>query len=146
MSEFLILENKVLVSPQINAADIDTAATQGITLIINNRPDGEEVGQPTNDSLQKIAEAKGIKWLWIPVVGGQITPEDIENSIAAFKEADGKTLAYCRTGTRSSMMWSFYQAATDNLSTADILTNTSKAGYDFAQFTGMFEQLRGTAK
>ena len=42
--KFIRLTDSFHVSPQITREDIDIAAQMGVTLIINNRPDGEETG------------------------------------------------------------------------------------------------------
>ncbi|WP_309605754.1 beta-lactamase hydrolase domain-containing protein, partial [Phenylobacterium sp.] len=47
MSDFRRVTEDLSVAPQIGVADVAEAARQGFSLIINNRPDGEEPGQPT---------------------------------------------------------------------------------------------------
>ena len=40
------ITDKLYVGPLVTAAEIRRAAAEGITAVINNRPDGEEAGQP----------------------------------------------------------------------------------------------------
>ena len=47
---FRTIDETLLVTGQISPDDIATAAAQGVRTIINNRPDGEQPGQPTIDS------------------------------------------------------------------------------------------------
>ena len=43
---FRTLNEKVSVSPQITLEDVETAKAEGVTLIVNNRPDGEDPSAP----------------------------------------------------------------------------------------------------
>src|SRR3546814_5940751 len=61
------LDDGVLVSGQLRAADIDSAAQAGFKMIVNNRPDGEEPDQPASAELGERAEAQGIAYRHIPV-------------------------------------------------------------------------------
>lgn len=136
------IDEMVFASPQITEADIDTAYNQGVRLIINNRPDGEEPGQPENAPLQTYAEAKGIKWFHIPLTAGQLTPEHIFETTEALATSDSPILAFCRSGARSTMLWGLSRAAKGLLSTDKILSNAAAAGYDFSMQRGLFDQIR----
>lgn len=97
--------------------------------IINNRPDGEEPGQASSAELEQAARAAGLDYRHIPVVASQIGEADI----AAFQDAVGSgvpTLAFCRTGTRSTMMWALSQAG--NMPVDEILATAAGAGYDLS--------------
>ncbi len=142
MTDFKKVTDTVSVSPQIGKADIDAAAEAGFSLIINNRPDGEEGGQPKNDDLAAYAQEKGLKWATIPVVGGQLTFESIEMMAMALKDADGPVLAFCRSGTRSCTLWSLAQALTGTMETKDILAHAAKAGYDVSGMAPTLDHLK----
>lgn len=143
MSDFRKITDNVSVAPQITADDIDAAIAAGYTLIINNRPDGEERGQPTNEELSAAAAEKGVKWATIPVVGGQLTFEAIEMTSLAIKDSDGPVLAFCRTGTRSCTLWSLAQAMMGGMETAEIVEAAAKGGYDVS---GMAPTLQSLAQ
>lgn len=143
MSQFRKLTDQVSVSPQIREADIDEAAAGGVTLIINNRPDGEELDQPTNENLAAYAAEKGVSWAFIPVVSGQLTMESIIATSAALKDHD-KILAYCRTGTRSCNIWGLAQAYASTLETGAILEKAASAGYDLSAIAPTLEHLQNT--
>src|SRR5258705_4794132 len=104
------LTDTLSVSPQLSPDDIDAAAATGFRTIINNRPDGEEPGQPRSADLAARAAAAGIAYAHIPVVPGQIGGDDIAAFGAALAAAQGKSLAFCRTGTRSTTLWALAQA------------------------------------
>jgi len=141
MSTFNKVTDTVSVAPQITADDIDVAAKSGVKLIINNRPDGEEAGQPTNDELAKVAADKGLAWASIPVTAGQLTFEAIESMSFALRDAEGPVLAYCRSGTRSCTLWALAEAFTASRDVADILKLGAGAGYDLSGMAPTLEHL-----
>lgn len=116
------------VSDQITMADIQTVRDAGFRAIICNRPDGEGADQPTFNEIAKAAEKVGIQTAYLPVVAGKVTDSDAAAFDKALTELPGPVLAYCRTGTRSTTLWSLGQAGQRSL--ADILAATKAAGYD----------------
>ena len=98
------LDDKVLVSGQIRPEEVAALAEQGITLLVNNRPDGEEPDQPLGMEIEEAASAAGIDYRSIPIIRG-IGPADAEAMQDAIKATKGKLLAFCRSGTRSSLAW-----------------------------------------
>jgi len=144
MSEFRQVTNKLMISPQINTENIDEAVTIGVTLIINNRPDGEEDDQPTNEELAAYAATKNIKWAFIPVNPGQMTMEGIESMSFALRDSE-KVLAYCRSGARSCTLWGLAEAFVGGTATADILKSASDAGYDLSGMAPTLDHLHSTA-
>ncbi len=145
MTEFLKVTENLSVAPQINKDDIARAAEGGFGMIINNRPDGEEAGQPANSALAEVAETQGISWVHIPVVGGELTIEGIEQMALALKDNDTKTLAFCRSGTRSCTLWGLAEAFSGGLATDEILAAGRKAGYDLSGMAPTLEHLRQNA-
>jgi uncharacterized protein (TIGR01244 family) len=97
------LDDKTLVSSQIAAHEVAGLAEQGVSVIVNNRPDGEEPDQPLASEIEEAAAAAGIRYRYIPIVRG-IGPADVECMAEALAEAEGgKLLAFCRSGTRSAL-------------------------------------------
>ncbi|WP_369920528.1 TIGR01244 family sulfur transferase [Marinomonas polaris] len=111
------------VSEQISLDDVDALAESGVTLIICNRPDGEEEGQLPFADVAAYAEEKNIKAEHIPFAGGQMTASDITAFQAAIQDAEN-VHAYCRTGNRSSQIW---QAAQDASTTETPIAQDDKA-------------------
>lgn|SRR5687768_11127230 len=121
------LEDGMFVDGQIQPDAVADLAEQGITLIVNNRPDGEEPGQPAGAEIEAAASAAGIAYRFIPI--SQLTPEAIEATRQAFDEAGGPILAFCKSGTRSTYVW----ALARSLGAADgdtLVTQAAEAGYD----------------
>jgi len=98
------LDDKVLVSGQIRPDEIAAIRERGVTLIINNRPDGEEPGQPLGAEIEEAATAAGIDYRSVPIIRG-IGPADAEAMRNAISSSEGKVLAFCRSGTRSALAW-----------------------------------------
>ena len=97
------LDDKTLVSGQILPHEVAGLAEQGITMLVNNRPDFEEPGQPQAADIEAAAEAAGIPYRFVPIIRG-IGPADVEAMQQARNEAgEGKVLAFCRSGTRSAL-------------------------------------------
>ena len=81
-------------------------AAQGFGTIICNRPNGEELNQPTAEDIQKSAEAAGMKFFFVPFNPSMPDPNMVPNFAEAINQAEeGKILAYCRSGQRSSRLW-----------------------------------------
>lgn len=93
------------VSPQIDVADLALLSEAGIRTVVNNRPDGEEEGQPQSSCLRQEALHLGLRYVDIPVVPGHMTDDDALALRKAIVEADGPILAFCRSGARSTNLW-----------------------------------------
>ncbi len=100
------LDDSLSVSPQITAGDIEIIAAKGFRSIICNRPDGEAADQPDFSQISAAADAAGWKIRYLPVISGQLQVQDIAEFRTALHELPAPVLAYCRSGTRSAMLWS----------------------------------------
>ncbi len=124
------------VSPQVDVDHMREIAGAGFKSVICNRPDNEDPGQPDCDSIFEAATAEGLESRWIPVSGGMFTPESLSEFRKALEELPRPVLAYCRSGTRCTMLWAITQhGAMDD---ADIAERAAKAGYDVS---GLLAQL-----
>ncbi len=106
----LELAPQVYVSAQLFEHDIRLAAKQGVRSIMNNRPDGESMGQPMSADLAKTAEELGMTFVHIPVDGKAITEQDVEEFAKARDELERPLLVFCRTGTRSTKLWQMVES------------------------------------
>ena len=82
MSQNLIpVTETFFVSPQISAEDIRAAKDAGFTLIVNNRPDGEIIGQPKSADLERAAREEGLSYIYLPVDSGGITADLLSRGV-----------------------------------------------------------------
>jgi len=137
MDKFKHISSQLSVTGQLNVEDLAQAKAAGFGTIIINRPDGESGGQPSFSDIEAAAQAEGLAVHYIPIIPGKIS----EDEIAAFATALGGSslpvLAYCRSGTRSTMLWALSEA--DKSSTSAILSATSAAGYDLSKLRARLE-------
>ncbi|MGB0904742.1 MAG: TIGR01244 family sulfur transferase, partial [Mangrovicoccus sp.] len=121
---------ELTVSPQIAVEDLQAIADAGFRSIICNRPDGEGADQPSFDEIATKARELGLEPIYQPVVSGKVSDEDAESFGQVMMQAPKPAFAYCRTGTRCSILWSLNSAKT--LPVSEILEKTKAAGYDMA--------------
>ena len=140
MSDFRKLTDTVFASPQITPAEVEEAARQGFTMIVNNRPDGEEPDQPDSASIESAALQAGLDYRAIPISGGAFGMSDVDEMARALAEASGPVLAFCRSGTRSTFLWSLAQAKA-GLAPDEIAGIASGAGYDVSPIRPTLETL-----
>ena len=124
-----IIDNYV-VSDQITEEDIEQLKEAGFKTIFCNRPDNEEQNQVTVKSIQDKAIESGLNFIHQPVIGGQISQNDIDQFSDYFDAAEKPIFAYCRTGTRSSMLWALSESGKRSID--EILRLTSAAGYNLS--------------
>ena len=124
------LADDLYVSGQITIDDIQKLASNGVRSIICNRPDHEGVDQPRFDEITIAATALGIETHYLPIIPGQLSDADIVNFGAALINLPGPTLAFCKSGARAVMLWSFSQS--QSMTVADILASAKAAGYDMS--------------
>ena len=118
------------VSPQLEPSDMRGLADAGFSTVICNRPDGEEPGQPIVASMREAAEEAGLAFHHIPVSGGEFPPVAIKAFAKVREEADGKVLAFCRTGTRSITLDALANVENE---TADArIERAQRVGYDLS--------------
>ena len=128
------VDGNFAVSPQLSEADIAAVAAAGYRTVICNRPDGEEPGQPTEATMRKAATDAGIEFHFVPVSGHQFPEAALKRFAEIRREAEGPTLAYCRSGTRSIMLETL--ANPEDRSEQDRLARAQSAGYDLSGLQG----------
>lgn len=129
------LTDQFSVAAQISVDDIAAIAAQGFRSIVNNRPDDEAPGQPANAELEAAARQAGLQWRHIPVVSGKINEAQASDFAAALKQLPGPVLAFCRSGTRCSVLWVMQAEGKVD----DILATTQAAGYDMSMLRPWLE-------
>jgi sulfide:quinone oxidoreductase len=132
------LADGLFVSPYVPPQQLASVARE-VRTIINNRPDGEEPGQPTSDELKAAAEKLGLHYVHIPVQPGRFSPEQIEQFSDALANGPGPVLAFCKSGMRSTALWALSQAGKADADA--ILTATANVGFDLQGLKPTIEHL-----
>lgn len=124
------VDENFAVAPQMQPADMQAVADAGYRVVMCNRPDGEEPGQPALADMRASAEDAGLQFHHVPVSGGAFPPDALAEFARIRSEADGPVLAYCRSGTRSITMDTLANPA--GLSVSARLERAEAAGYDLS--------------
>jgi uncharacterized protein (TIGR01244 family) len=141
---FRTLTDDVLVAPQIDTDAVAEAARLGVKLIVNNRPEGESPDQVPGEAIEAAARAAGIDYVAIPVTHAGFSQSQVDAMAQALEAADGPVLAYCRSGTRSTLLWSLAEAKGG--ADPDRLTEiAAEAGYDLTPVRPLLDMLRAQA-
>src|SRR5438067_3102554 len=127
------LDERTWVSGQIAAGDVAELAALGIRTVINNRPDGEEPGQPPSRDIEAAAQAAGLGYRWIPVAQG-LSREQIEEMAEALEA--GPALIFCKSGTRSTYLWALARSRRGEAGET-LLRQAGEAGFDLTPIRGL---------
>ena len=126
------------VSPQIAPEDLSALAAEGFGTVICNRPDSENPPELHAAAMRQAAEAAGLRFEELPLTHQTMTPDNVARQKAIIESASAPVLAYCASGTRSSVIWALGKAG--EMSADDILAATAKAGYQLDQLRPALEQ------
>ncbi len=137
---FTRLDDNILVAPQIDPADLAEAKLQGVTLVINNRPDGEAADQPSGAEIGVAASELGLGYVAIPVTHAGFSLPQVEAMAEALAKTDGQVLAFCRSGTRSTLLWALTQARA-GADLEGVAAKARAAGYDVAPIRPIMDAL-----
>ncbi|MFT3966114.1 MAG: TIGR01244 family sulfur transferase [Sphingobium sp.] len=137
----IALTENLYVAPQISVDTVAEAARLGVSLVVNNRPEGESADQTPGEVIEQAARAEGLAYVAIPVTHAGFAPWQIDALDEALSGlGDGKALLYCRSGTRSTLLWALSRArAGDDVETVG--QTAAAAGYDLAPIRQIMEAL-----
>lgn len=126
------ISDKLFVRSQLTADDIRQARVQGFAAIINNRPDGEEPGQPTAAENRSVAEGEQLAYTHIPVITGQVSEGQVRAFQKALSEAGGPVLAHCKTGTRSATLYAIGEVLDGRMERDEVIPLGQSVGLDLS--------------
>jgi uncharacterized protein (TIGR01244 family) len=137
---FRQLSERVFAAPQIGPDEVAEAARRGIRLVINNRPEGESEDQAPGCEIEAAARAAGLGYVAIPVTHAGFSESQVKAMAQALASTDGPVLAYCRSGTRSTLLWALAEASEGT--PPDALTQAAaQAGYDLTPIRTLLDML-----
>lgn len=143
---FRQITDSFFVSPQITVDDVTEAKAMGAVMIINNRPEGEEASQTPAEDIEVAARAAGLLYAAVPVTHAGFSPWQLDGMDEALAKAgDGKVLAYCRSGTRSTLLWALTRARHGHDPEA-LSEKAAAAGYDLSPIRQIMDALAAEAK
>ncbi|QKG71036.1 TIGR01244 family sulfur transferase [Erythrobacter mangrovi] len=145
MSDFRKLSDSFFASPQVSVEDIAEAAAMGVTLVINNRPDGEAPDQPEGAEIEAAARAAGMDYVAIPVTSAGFSEPQVAALTEALAKTTGPVLGFCRSGTRSTLLWSLAQAG-EGGDPDSIAAAAQAAGYDVSPVRPAMDMLAARAR
>ncbi|WP_425085559.1 TIGR01244 family sulfur transferase [Ruegeria profundi] len=131
------------VSPQITVEDVPAIAEAGFVKVICNRPNAEVPEIMQSDAIGDAVRAAGLEYEVLELTHQTMTPENVARQRDMAENCSGPVLAYCASGTRCSVVWALGQC--DQMSTDEILTATTNAGYQLDQLRPTLDQLRNTS-
>ncbi|WP_136682524.1 TIGR01244 family sulfur transferase [Falsirhodobacter xinxiangensis] len=137
--EIRALTDTYAVSPQIESGDLAAIRAAGYTTVIDNRPDGEIPVELQTDTIREAAQAAGLTFVANPVIGGQLTQDNVDAQRAAIEAAEGPVLAYCASGNRSSVVWALAHAG--QLPVDDLIGLPARHGYQLEHLRPTLERL-----
>ena len=126
---FRKLDKTISVAGQISPEDVAEAAARGFTFIVNNRPDDEQPGQPAAAEIEAAAQAAGLGYRAIPITHAGFSENQVTAMQEALEAAPGPVLAFCRSGTRSTLVWALARARMGD-DAATLQAKAEAAGYD----------------
>lgn len=137
---FRQLTERVYASPQIGLGEVAAAAEAGFGLIVNNRPEGESDDQIAGEDIAAAAKAAGMGYVAIPVTHAGFSEWQVKAMAEALASTDKPVLAYCRSGTRSTLLWALAEASR-GASPHSLAAAASQAGYDLTPVRAMLDML-----
>ena len=130
------LTDRYAVSPMIAPSDLEQIRDAGYTTILCNRPDPEVPPALHASEMRAAAEALGLTFVDNPVTHAGLSADMVRLQADTIANAPGPVLAYCASGTRSTVVWALGEAG--HRPADDIMSRAAKAGYDLS---GMAPQL-----
>jgi uncharacterized protein (TIGR01244 family) len=131
------------VAPQIEPSDAGSIRGAGFTDVICNRPDEEVTSDLSADAISAALSAEGVHFHVNPVRHGALTESEVARQAEIIADAKGPVLAYCRSGTRSTIVWALGEG---ELSPDEIVAAAGRAGYDIAQYRPYLSRTSGLSR
>lgn len=135
MADIRMVTDRFSVAPQIALEDLPKIALAGYRHLISNRPDGESPDQPTAQQMAEAARREGMTFVHAPFVG-----QPTADAVKAVMAASSKTLAFCRSGTRSVSAWAMAQASEGD-EPDFIVEQAQDAGYNITNMRDLLLQM-----
>lgn len=114
-------------SPQISPDSFAEIKAFGIHKVICNRPDVENPPELQSSVMEQAAKDAGLEFAYLPLTHNAMTLDVAQTQKDLIANSEGPVLAYCASGTRSTVIWAIGVAK--EMPVDDILNTCQKAGY-----------------
>lgn len=131
------LSETVAVAAQISPEQVAEIAAAGYKVLVNNRPDNEEGGQPAEQLIAAAAAAAGMEYHHLPVTGFDFPGDGFDQMCDLFDDAEAPVLAFCRTGTRCTNLW---VASHDQATMQQAADVAQRLGFDLGMAAAYLER------
>lgn len=125
---------------KLDRQDIEALAASGVKTIVNNRPDNEDPGQLPAAEARQLAEARGIAYHHIPVTAATLSRADVDAFAAVLKSAPQPIVVHCRSGTRSTLLWSLTRLR-EGADPVALVAEAARNGIDIAALPAIAARL-----
>ena len=132
------LTPRYYVAPQISPGDMGALSEVGITHILCNRPDAEVPPSHSAAAIEAAATAAGLSFALQPLTHQSMVPDVIAANRAMGADTDQVVLAYCASGTRSTIAWALGQAG--EMDPDAIISAARSGGYDIENMRQVLAQ------
>jgi len=127
------------VAPQIAPEDMVALKAAGFTTVVCNRPDAEIPVDLHADAMAVAAAEAGLEFVVNPIGHAGLDEGIVTRQAACITSSEGPVLAYCRSGTRSTVVWGVARAS--DLGADAVIEKAAAAGYDLSHMRPLFESL-----
>jgi uncharacterized protein (TIGR01244 family) len=132
MVSFKKLDETLSVCGQVSENEVIMAAGLKYKTLVNNRPDGEAVGQPSSDEVKNWALKHGLAYHYLPVHPNEMQFDTVAEFGEIYQFSENPILAFCTTGMRSSVLWSYMMAVISDGDIDEILAQPASCGFDLS--------------
>lgn len=102
---FTRIADNFTVSAQISPDHVAEIAGAGYRIVVCNRPDDEEPGQPSAAEVAAACETHGLEFHHLPVTGPVLAPGVLKQFRNIVTSDRGPVFAYCRSGQRCVFLY-----------------------------------------
>lgn len=124
-------------APQLSPEELPEIAAAGVKRVICNRPDVEVPPSHQAAAIEEAAQQAGLEFAVLSLTHQNMTPEIIAQNFTLISECDGPVLAYCASGTRSTIAWAL--GAVRETQIDDVLDAARQGGYDLSNLRPTLE-------
>jgi len=126
------------VAPQLEVFDFADIAARRFGAVIDNRPDDEPGVAVASGEAGTRARHADLEFAYLPAGSNDLFDIDLIDHIdRALHTMPGPVLAYCKSGTRSAILWAV--ATVRHRPVDEVLDQLAAAGFDFAFLRDEFE-------